>query len=189
MNERGLIDLFTAMNSLVGSAYECKYYPCHFEDQDCSLCFCIFYPCLLYRFGEIVFSHSGKAVWSCKNCFWIHEKDHVEEVITYFSAYPRQFLVEADWYFFNRALQEILFGRELGYSIGEAYNLMPANFYGFNCREARDGSFLAVRIKEGFLELRELKDFEDLRDEILIPQKFAKILRGFDGKGYVECEL
>lgn len=189
MNERGLIDLFAAMNSLSGSAYECKYYPCHFEGQDCSLCFCIFYPCLLYKFGEIVISQSGKPVWSCKDCCWIHEKENVEEVVTYFSAFPRQILVEADWFFFNRAFQELLFGKELGYSIGEAYNLMPANFYGLNCKIAKDGSFLAVKIGEGFLDLREVKDFKDLRDEILIPQKSAKVLKGFDGTRYIECEL
>lgn len=189
MNERGLIDLFTAMEALKGPIYECKYYPCHFSEQDCSLCFCIFYPCLLYRLGEIVLSQAGKAVWSCKNCFWIHKKENVEEIVTYFSAYPRQILVEADWYFFNRALQEILFGKELGFMIGKAYNLMPPNFHGFNCRSAKDGAFLAVRIREGFLELREVKNFLDLGDEILIPQKFAKILRGFNGKNYIECEL
>lgn len=189
MNERGLVDLFTAMNSLTGPAYECKYYPCHFEGQDCSLCFCIFYPCLLYRFGEIVISHSGKPVWSCKECFWIHERENVEEVVAYLSSYPRQVLVEADWYFYTKALQEILFGKEVGYALGNAYNLMPANFYGYNCKQTDERFFLAVKIEEGSLALRKVCDFEDLNDEILIPVKSGNIIKGFDGKSYVECEL
>jgi len=189
MNERGLVDLFAAMNSTSGPSLECRYYPCHFEGQDCSLCFCIFYPCLLYKFGDIVISQSGKPVWSCKDCFWIHEKENVEEVVTYFSAFPRQVLVEADWYFFSKAIQEILFGKELGYWLGSAYNLMPANFHGSECRKAVDGAFLAVRIEESSLAIREALNFENLGKEILIPLKSGKILRGFDGENYVECEL
>jgi len=189
MNERGLVDLFAAMNSPSGPAYECRYYPCHFDGQDCSLCFCIFYPCLLYRFGEIVISHSGKPVWSCKDCFWIHRKENVEEVVTYFSAFPRQVIVEADWRFFSKALQEILFGKELGYEVGKAYNLMPANFYGYKCKETDEKAFLAVKVEEGYLVIREVMDFEKLGEEVLVPSKSGRVLRGFDGKNYVECEL
>jgi len=189
MNERGLVDLFAAMNSLSGPSYECRYYPCHFEGQDCSFCFCIFYPCLIYRFGEIVTSSSGKSVWSCKDCYWIHRRENVEEVVNYFSAFPRQVLVEADWHFFSKALQEILFGKELGYEVGKAYNLMPANFYGFSCREADEEAFLAVKIEEGFLNIRVVRDFENFDEEVLIPLKSGRVLRGFDGKRYVECEL
>jgi threonine-phosphate decarboxylase len=29
----------------LGSNRECNYYPCHFESQDCTFCFCPFYPC------------------------------------------------------------------------------------------------------------------------------------------------
>ncbi|MDP6613031.1 MAG: cysteine-rich small domain-containing protein, partial [Candidatus Hydrothermarchaeota archaeon] len=24
---------------------KCEYYPCHFQGQDCTWCFCPFYPC------------------------------------------------------------------------------------------------------------------------------------------------
>ncbi|MEM2817758.1 MAG: cysteine-rich small domain-containing protein, partial [Archaeoglobaceae archaeon] len=95
MNERGLVDLFSAMNSLTGSALECPHYPCHFEGQDCSLCYCIFYPCFIYKFGDLIVSSKGNFVWSCKKCEWVHRKENVEEIVTYFSSFPRQILVEA----------------------------------------------------------------------------------------------
>lgn len=113
----------------------------------------------------------------------------MEEIVTYFSFYPRQVLVEADWYFFSKAFQEILFGKELGYAIGKAYNLMPANFYSYNCKETDERVFLAVKIEEGYLAVRKISDFEDLGEEILIPIKSGNIIKGFYGNRYVECEL
>lgn len=54
---------------------ECKYYPCHFEGQDCTFCYCPFYPCLDEAKGEFIISkRCGKKVWSCKSCSWIHEE-------------------------------------------------------------------------------------------------------------------
>ncbi len=52
---------------------ECKYYPCHFEGQNCTFCYCPFYPCLDEARGKFVTGRrSGKKVWSCKSCSWIH---------------------------------------------------------------------------------------------------------------------
>jgi len=58
-----------------GPDNECEYYPCHHLGQDCSLCFCPFYPCGDTRLGHYVPSRSGGTVWSCQDCFWIHRPD------------------------------------------------------------------------------------------------------------------
>jgi len=188
--EKALIDLFAAMEGLAGSAYECKYYPCHFEGQDCSLCYCPFYPCLIYRLGgELIISSTGNYIWSCKNCKWIHEKENVEEILTYFSGYPRQYLVEADWRFFSRSLQEILFGEEVGIDIGSAYNLMPANFYGYQCEPTNSGEFLDI-ILDGFRIVSVKKrDNADEGEGVLIPEKSGKIMVGMVEGGFVRCML
>ncbi len=191
MRERALIDLFAAMDNLSGPVYECRHYPCHFAGQDCSLCFCPFYPCLLYRLGgELILSSSGNYVWSCKNCSWIHEKDVVEDIVTYFSSVPRQFIVEADWHFFSKSLQEILFGEELGESFGEIYDLTPANIFGFECRSVEDGEFLAVELENFSIKsVKKVRSFDEVKSGIVIPEKSGRVLRGFNGTSYVECRI
>jgi len=189
MNERGLIDLFSAMNNLSGPAEECPYYPCHFEGQDCSICYCIFYPCFIYKFGDLVVSSKGNYVWSCKRCDWVHRKENVEEIVTYFSSFPKQVIVESGWEFFSRALQEILFGFEVGYRIGKSYNLMPANFRFAKCRKVERGSFLMVKLSN--TEIREVRVTSEFSVEgyIFIPLKSGKNLIGHNGDSFVECEL
>ncbi len=192
MREEALISLFSAFDKIVGSKRDCEYYPCHFEGQDCTFCYCPFYPCLLYRLGgEIVKSSSGDYVWSCKNCRWIHERENVEEILDYFSSFPRQLIAEGDWYFFNRALQNVLFGFELGEEVNGVYNLMPANFYKLECVETDKTDFLAIKIKDFNIEsIRRIRSVEDaISGEILIPEKSNGILRGIYKNRFVECKL
>lgn len=59
-----------------GSNLECEYHPCHFEGQDCTFCYCPFYPCGDGSTGGAWIKDKG--VWSCLNCKWIHEKSTVE---------------------------------------------------------------------------------------------------------------
>lgn len=59
-----------------GSNKECEYYPCHFEGQNCSLCYCPFYPCGEGSTGGKWIKDKG--VWSCEDCSWIHEPKTVE---------------------------------------------------------------------------------------------------------------
>ncbi|MDI9646178.1 MAG: cysteine-rich small domain-containing protein [Archaeoglobales archaeon] len=127
MRERALQDLFAAMEKINGPAYECRYYPCHFESQDCSLCFCPFYPCFLYVLGGSFVPFKNSLIWSCKNCHWVHKRENVEEILIYLSTYPRQRLVEEDWFFYSKIIQDLIFGEELGVWIGDCYNLIPAN--------------------------------------------------------------
>ncbi len=66
---------------LKGSDTSCEYYPCHFEGQDCTWCFCPFYPCLnLLMDGEFRRYRDGKLIWGCKNCEWIHIPENAEKV-------------------------------------------------------------------------------------------------------------
>lgn len=63
-----------------GSNRGCEYYPCHSHPQNCTFCYCPFYPC-----GEG--STGGKwikdkDVWSCEDCEWIHNDKTVQCIQT-----------------------------------------------------------------------------------------------------------
>ncbi|MBC7118247.1 MAG: precorrin-3B C(17)-methyltransferase [Methanobacteriaceae archaeon] len=59
-----------------GPNLECEYYPCHFMGQDCTFCYCPFYPCGDGSTGGYWIKDKG--VWSCQECEWIHEEDTVK---------------------------------------------------------------------------------------------------------------
>ncbi|HLB71799.1 MAG TPA: threonine-phosphate decarboxylase CobD [Candidatus Methanoperedens sp.] len=64
------------------SRINCEYYPCHFEGQDCTFCFCPFYPCEDRRTGgERIQRSAGGTVWSCAGCSLIHEGEIAEKVL------------------------------------------------------------------------------------------------------------
>ncbi len=64
------------------SRLDCEYYPCHFEGQDCTFCFCPFYPCEDERTGgEFVNKSTGGTVWSCARCDLIHRGEIAEKVL------------------------------------------------------------------------------------------------------------
>ena len=68
-----------------GSNTDCDYYPCHFEGQDCTFCFCPFYPCEDDRTGgNWIESSSGGQVWSCLNCNIVHEEKVVNDLLSIF---------------------------------------------------------------------------------------------------------
>ncbi len=63
-----------------GPNRECEYYHCHYDGQDCSLCFCPLYPCLDPRLGGMVVSKRGTEVWSCESCYWNHRGEVAKEL-------------------------------------------------------------------------------------------------------------
>ncbi len=70
-----------------GSNTECDYYPCHFEGQDCTFCFCPFYPCEdNLTGGNWVESSSGGQVWSCLKCTIVHQEKIVDELLSVFTV-------------------------------------------------------------------------------------------------------
>ncbi len=118
LRERTLRELFETLMGIEKG--DCSYYPCHFEGQDCSFCFCPFYPCLIYETGGEM---KGNAIWSCMKCSLVHKPEIVQELKSILSSYPFQVLADENWYFFNEILQEIVFGEKRGKSVGKAYSV------------------------------------------------------------------
>jgi len=66
---------------LIGPDETCEYYPCHFHGQDCTWCFCPFYPCEDEQTGgEWVLKKDGGRIWGCSYCFWIHNSEVAKEL-------------------------------------------------------------------------------------------------------------
>jgi len=64
------------------SRIDCEYYPCHFEGQDCTFCFCPFYPCENTKTGgEVLHRSTGGTVWSCAGCDLIHDGHIADKVL------------------------------------------------------------------------------------------------------------
>jgi adenosylcobinamide hydrolase len=59
---------------------KCEYYPCHFEGQDCTYCYCPLYPCEDPELGEWIKSSRGCPVWTCKDCTLLHKKRAVDHL-------------------------------------------------------------------------------------------------------------
>lgn len=84
MHEKAREHLLLVMEGAKGGQdTACKYFPCHHEDQDCTFCFCPFYPCDDGRTGgkTVIGKRSGRPVWSCIDCTWIHKEDVAREVL------------------------------------------------------------------------------------------------------------
>ncbi len=69
---------------LRGSNKECDSYPCHFEGQDCTWCYCPLYPCL-NKNGEYVTSGTGRRIWDCSRCDAIHEAETARLLLDHLS--------------------------------------------------------------------------------------------------------
>jgi threonine-phosphate decarboxylase len=66
----------------IGGRKTCEYYPCHFEGQNCTFCFCPFYPCENEKTGgKWVQSSRGGKVWSCVDCHLVHEKEIAQKIL------------------------------------------------------------------------------------------------------------
>ncbi|HEX7445122.1 MAG TPA: cysteine-rich small domain-containing protein [Methanothrix sp.] len=55
----------------------CENFPCHTQEQDCSLCFCPFYPCQDERTGGREMDGS----WCCEDCLIIHRPNVAEMIM------------------------------------------------------------------------------------------------------------
>jgi len=69
---------YLAGEGVEGPDYGCEYYPCHSHPQNCTFCYCPFYPCGEPSTGGHWIKEKG--VWSCEGCEWIH-KDEVVRCI------------------------------------------------------------------------------------------------------------
>lgn len=63
----------------------CEYYPCHFEGQDCTFCYCPFYPCNDTRTGGcfVEKTRTKELVWSCIDCYIVHLREPVDQIMEY----------------------------------------------------------------------------------------------------------
>jgi Zn-finger protein len=61
----------------------CDYYPCHHEVQDCTWCFCPFYPCGDDLTGGrmVISERTGEDVWSCIDCTWVHREEEANDIM------------------------------------------------------------------------------------------------------------
>lgn len=59
----------------------CDYNCCHFEGQNCSFCYCPFYPCNDERFGNTIHTEKKGDIWSCEYCLLCHRDFFVEDVL------------------------------------------------------------------------------------------------------------
>ena len=70
---------------VMGSNESCEYYPCHFIGQDCTWCFCPFYPCGDERTGGTwIRARDGSLIWDCSLCFWIHRNEVATKLMRVF---------------------------------------------------------------------------------------------------------
>ena len=67
----------------IGCNRRCKYNPCHYEGQDCTFCYCPFYPCNDTRFGkELGRPKMNDTVWACDTCLMIHDTDVCKYIVS-----------------------------------------------------------------------------------------------------------
>lgn len=70
----------------------CRYFPCHSAQEDCTFCYCPFYPCGDKKLGVFVRAQgSGEKVWSCENCVWIHRRNVVDSFFALIRKNARRF--------------------------------------------------------------------------------------------------
>lgn len=105
MHKKGknLINIFLIKKELLGKNKLCKFFPCHDGLEDCTFCFCPFYPCEDESTGgrNIISEKSGKKLWSCINCVFPHLKENTQEILkglcdfqTEFSSISREKLLK-----------------------------------------------------------------------------------------------
>ncbi|MDO5861773.1 MAG: cobyric acid synthase [Thermoplasmata archaeon] len=59
----------------IGPDLKCDYHPCHFTGQDCTFCYCPFYPCGDEDLGNMLTGKRGNEVWACSDCLFIHREE------------------------------------------------------------------------------------------------------------------
>lgn len=66
----------------IGSNTGCDYNPCHFEGQNCTFCYCPFYPCEDTDLGNFIIGRRGNRIWNCSDCLFIHRTPVVKFVMS-----------------------------------------------------------------------------------------------------------
>ena len=66
----------------IGPNRSCDYHPSHFEGQDCTFCYCPFYPCEDTDLGDFIVGRRGNRIWNCSDCLFIHRTPVVKFVLS-----------------------------------------------------------------------------------------------------------
>ena len=86
MNEKGRILINKAMErkNIADLDKKCEYLPCHKGLEDCTFCYCPFYPCYQDDTGgfEKINSKTGKPIWSCSSCIFPHKAENVKRILS-----------------------------------------------------------------------------------------------------------
>lgn len=77
---REFYEKYLSNEGICGPNLGCEYYPCHSHPQNCTFCYCPFYPCGEGSTGGKWIKEKG--VWSCEDCEWIHSDEAVECIQT-----------------------------------------------------------------------------------------------------------
>lgn len=85
MHEKGRILIKRALKrkKLTDLDESCDYLPCHDGLEDCTFCYCPFYPCNDTNTGgfEKISSKTNKPVWACSNCLFAHKKVNAKMIL------------------------------------------------------------------------------------------------------------
>ena len=85
MHEKGreLINKAMKEKKIKGIDRECKFQHCHEGLEDCTFCYCPFYPCYQSDTGgfEKISSRTGQPVWSCSSCEFPHKRKNAKKIL------------------------------------------------------------------------------------------------------------
>ncbi|MFX1392554.1 MAG: cysteine-rich small domain-containing protein [Promethearchaeota archaeon] len=85
MHEKGIILINKAIKKkkIKGIDLSCEYYPCHEGLEDCTFCYCPFYPCNHNDTGgfEKISSRTGQPVWACSSCIFPHKEKNAKQIL------------------------------------------------------------------------------------------------------------
>lgn|GEM_PF-2295174 len=111
LRQRTLKHIQTAIDKgLTGMSVTCQYYPCHHEGQDCTWCFCPFYPCLNFELGGNYTESrkNGRLIWNCSECTWVHDPAIAERILKLLKKVTDIHL--KDWIFFSELHFNLFYG-------------------------------------------------------------------------------
>ena len=80
---RILINKAMKRKKITGLDKNCEYLPCHDGLEDCTFCYCPFYPCYQDDTGgfEKISSKTGQLVWACSSCIFPHKVENAKKIL------------------------------------------------------------------------------------------------------------
>ncbi|MFX1274813.1 MAG: cysteine-rich small domain-containing protein [Promethearchaeota archaeon] len=95
MHEKGRILIKKAMKEkkIKGPDQNCEYLPCHESLEDCTFCYCPFYPCYREDTGgfEKISSRTGQPVWACSSCIFNHKTKNAKKILEGLLEFDKDF--------------------------------------------------------------------------------------------------